>query len=98
MSETGIYGLSLMLFLLFRCWVFSPRAFERENWVMSNGLVIIIVIYLVRQGHYFYNGFPFFLWMYYYNFEINASNRKRVAAELEEQKKTTANPFALTAA
>jgi hypothetical protein len=76
MSETGIYGLGLMLYLLFRCWIFSPKAFERENWVISNSLVIIIVIYLVRQGHYFYNGFPFFLWMYYYNFEVNAAQVK----------------------
>jgi hypothetical protein len=85
MSETGIYGLGLMLYLLFRCWIFSPKAFERENWVMSNGLVIIIVIYLVRQGHYFYNGFPFFLWVYYYNFEINR-NQWKEAKTLEEAK------------
>jgi O-antigen ligase len=96
MSETGIYGLGLMLYLLFRCWIFSPKSFERENWVISNGLVIIIVIYLVRQGHYFYNGFPFFLWLYYYNFEINAAQRKAAEEALNSQNKTNINPLALS--
>jgi len=96
MSETGIYGLGLMLYLLFRCWIFSPKSFERENWVISNGLVIIIVIYLVRQGHYFYNGFPFFLWLYYYNFEINAAQRKAAEEALNSQNKSNINPLALS--
>jgi hypothetical protein len=85
-----------MLYLLFRCWIFSPKSFERENWVISNGLVIIIVIYLVRQGHYFYNGFPFFLWLYYYNFEINAAQRKAAEEALNSQNKSNVNPMALS--
>jgi hypothetical protein len=78
MSETGIYGMGLMLYLLIRCWLFAQWSTQREYWVMSNGLVIIIIIYLVRQGHYFYNGFPFFVWLFYYVFEINAAERDEI--------------------
>ncbi len=73
MSETGIYGLFMMLFLLFKCWVFKQRTDDEEMWVMSNGIAILFLLYLIRQGHYFLNGFPFFLWMYYY---IYAEHKK----------------------
>ena len=66
MSETGIYGLSVILLLLFRSWILKSNAIDDETWVMSNGLAIIILVYLIRQGHYFLNGFPLFLWLYYY--------------------------------
>ncbi len=66
MSETGLYGLSVIILLLFRSWIFKSNAMDDETWVMSNGLAIIILIYLIRQGHYFLNGFPLFLWLYYY--------------------------------
>lgn len=66
MSETGIYGLFIFIMLLIKCWVFKASAKSREHWVMSNALAIIILLYLLRQGHYFLNGFPFFVWMFYY--------------------------------
>jgi len=78
MSETGLYGTLFMILLLFRCWVFRQRTTDREIWVMSNGIALIILLFLARQGHYFLNGFPFFLWLYYYtwrkNKEIMAQN------------------------
>jgi hypothetical protein len=75
MSETGIYGLFMMLFLLFKCWVFKQRTNDEELWVMSNGIAVLILLYLIRQGHYFLNGFPFFLWMFYYIFKENQAAR-----------------------
>jgi len=71
MSETGLYGLIVMFLLLVRCWIFKPRAKSREHWVMSNALGCIILLYLLRQGHYFLNGFPFFLWMFFYLYKDN---------------------------
>lgn len=71
MSETGLYGLSVMMLLLFKCWVFRHMTSDREIWVMSNSLVLIIILFLARQGHYFLNGFPFFLWLYYYTYKMN---------------------------
>ena len=82
MSETGLYGILLMAMLLLRCWVFKRSTSDREVWVMSNGLALIIIIYLVRQGHYFLNGFPFFLWMFYY---LSVLNKKNMIAEKNSQ-------------
>jgi len=94
MSETGVYGLTVMILLLFRSWILKPRAIDDETWVMSNGLAIIILIYLIRQGHYFLNGFPLFLWLHYY---LSVQNRaamviKRAnvkAAEIEQFRPST---------
>jgi hypothetical protein len=77
MSETGLYGTLFMILLLSRCWVFRQRSPDRELWVMSNGIALIILLFLARQGHYFLNGFPFFLWLFYY---IWRKNRELVAA------------------
>ena len=71
MSETGLYGLVFMLVFLIRNWVFRQRSADKEHWVISNALVLIIVLYLARQGHYFLNGFPLFLWMFYFNWKSN---------------------------
>ncbi|MFM7725634.1 MAG: O-antigen ligase family protein, partial [Flavobacteriales bacterium] len=49
MSETGLYGLSIVVLLLFRSWIFKVNSMDEETWVMSNGLAIIILIYLIRQ-------------------------------------------------
>ena len=76
MSETGVYGLFVMILLLIRSWIFKPRSADDVNWVMSNGLALIILIYLIRQGHYFLNGFPLFLWMFYY---LSVQNKRDYA-------------------
>ncbi len=83
MSETGIYGLAVMILLLFRSWILKPRAIDDETWVMSNGLAIIILIYLIRQGHYFLNGFPLFLWLHYY---LSVQNKAAMAVKRAEVK------------
>ncbi|MFM7813303.1 MAG: hypothetical protein ACKO66_02175 [Flavobacteriales bacterium] len=85
MSETGAYGLFVMILLLIRSWIFKPRSADDVNWVMSNGLAMIILIYLIRQGHYFLNGFPLFLWMFYY---LSVQN-KREFAELKAMNRAT---------
>ncbi len=71
LSETGLYGVLMMVSLIIRCWIFKKSAADDEIWVMSNGLALIIIIYLIRQGHYFLNGFPLFLWMFYYLYIYN---------------------------
>jgi hypothetical protein len=83
MSETGIYGLAVMILLLFRSWILKPRAIDDETWVMSNGLAIIILIYLIRQGHYFLNGFPLFLWLHYY---LSVQNKAAMVVKRAEIK------------
>jgi O-antigen ligase len=85
MSETGLYGLILMISLIIRCWIFKKGAADRETWVMSNGLSLIIIIYLIRQGHYFINGFPLFLWMFYYLYINNRYAMAQLKAEARER-------------
>ncbi|MBL7942087.1 MAG: hypothetical protein JNM00_04940 [Flavobacteriales bacterium] len=89
MSETGLYGLFFMLALLFKCWVFKQRTTDNELWVISNAISLIIILYLFRQGHYFLNGFPFFLWLFYYTW------RQNVLLKAEQQADTAENPFVL---
>lgn len=86
MSETGLYGIIFMLFLVIRNYVSRQRSANETNWLMSNAILVVILVYLARQGHYFLNGFPFFLWMYYYIRKQN--DAQRLAQELE----TTAEP------
>ncbi len=71
MSETGLYGLFIMLYLLIKCWVPKQR---------------IIILSLLRQGHYFINGFPFYLWLFYYIAKENWALRA-VELEKEEQER-----------
>lgn len=55
---------------------------DETAWVISNSLAIIIVIYLLRQGHYFLNGFPLFLWLFYYLHVENKRVMKERRAEI----------------
>lgn len=83
MSETGVYGLSIMILLLVRCWIFKGNAIDDTTWVMSNSLAIIIFIYLLRQGHYFINGFPLFVWLYFY---LHVQNKDAMAIQRAKTK------------
>ncbi len=66
LSETGLYGVIIMLsFVAFNI-VPRNKSANEHNWLISNGILVVIIVYLMRQGHYFINGFPFFLWLYYY--------------------------------
>ncbi|MBI1266997.1 MAG: hypothetical protein GC193_06140 [Cryomorphaceae bacterium] len=79
MSETGLYGLIVMLGIVIRNFVMRRNAVNEENWLISGATVLIILIYLMRQGHYFLNGLPFFIWLYYYTRKRNDKQK----AELE---------------
>lgn len=82
LSETGIYGVSVMLWLVFFNLVPRNQSENDRNWLMSNAILVVILVYLMRQGHYFINGFPFFLWMYYY---IRRKNKAMMKERLERE-------------
>ena len=66
-SETGLIGVSLAILFLFRFHVSRNKDQSgKQLWMISNGILVIILMYMVRQGNYFLNGFPFFIWLYYY--------------------------------
>lgn len=87
LSETGLYGVVLMLFLVIRNFVPKQRAATDDNWLMSSAVLVVIIVYLMRQGHYFINGFPFFLWMYYFIRKRNQSQMAEIdaAQEIEDR-------------
>ncbi len=78
MSETGLYGLIVMLGIVIRNFVMRRNAINEENWLISGATLLIILIYLMRQGHYFLNGLPFFIWLYYYTRKKNDQQKAEV--------------------
>jgi len=90
MSETGLVGLIFFAFFLFSNWVLSWRSPEPEIWVISNACFLIIVLQLLRQGNYFYCGFPFFIWIYYY---VNQNRKKGLSFGQEQKEEVKYIPF-----
>jgi hypothetical protein len=66
-SETGLFGLVIFTYIIFRFYVRRNEAVESNHWLISNSILVMILLNLFRQGHYFLNGFPFFVILYYYN-------------------------------
>ena len=81
LSETGLFGVVFMMVFVVRNYIPRLKSANDTNWIISNGILLIIIIYLARQGHYFLNGFPFFLWMYYYIRKKNTQMRREQAEE-----------------
>jgi O-antigen ligase len=66
MSETGLMGLFFIIAIVIQCFV-GNDGIDNKYWVISGAILVLILLYLFRQGNYFVNGFPFFVWLYYYN-------------------------------
>ncbi len=66
-SETGLFGVSIFVYIIFKCYVRRHENTVTNHWLISNAILIMILLNLFRQGHYFLNGFPFFVILYYYN-------------------------------
>ncbi len=67
MSETGLFGLGVFLIIMIKCYVKRNNNYLSYHWLISNAILIMILLNFFRQGHYFLNGFPFFVILYYYN-------------------------------
>lgn len=86
-SETGLFGLIIFMVVVVKCYVKRDRNNDSYHWLISNGLLIMILLNLFRQGHYFLYGFPFFFLLYYYNsvkykeFLIEQENDTRTSEE-----------------
>lgn len=81
MSETGIVGLLFFGYFFLSNWVLKGWTLKDEYWVISNACFLIIALQLLRQGNYFYCGFPFFLWLYYYTKNANARDKRGVVKD-----------------
>jgi hypothetical protein len=67
LSETGLFGLSMLLLYLIRHSRFRWSAVSTSQWLISNSLIVLVLTNLLRQGNYAGYGFPFFLLLLYYN-------------------------------
>jgi hypothetical protein len=67
-SETGLFGVGIFLFIIFKFYVGRDDDIASNHWLISNAILVMILLNLFRQGHYFLNGFPFFVLMYVYNY------------------------------
>lgn len=66
-SETGLLGVFLVFYFVFKFFVSRAQSETPEQWIMSSAIFGLIFLQLFRQGHYFINGFPFFVLIYFYN-------------------------------
>ena len=67
MSETGLYGLIFIILFIVRFFVLKKNdQTDQELWLISNAALVAIILQLFRQGNYTYNGFMFYMWMYYF--------------------------------
>lgn len=66
-SETGLFGVSIFVFIIFKGYIVRDPERPSNHWLISNAILVMILLNLFRQGHYFLNGFPFFVLLYLYN-------------------------------
>jgi len=67
LSETGLLGVLLFFYFIFRFYVSKVR--DHNLWAVSNAIVCLFILNLLRQGNYFYNGSLFFIWLYYFTYK-----------------------------
>ena len=68
-TETGIVGVFFVTVFLIRCYVRedSNKKTFNSNSLISNALLMLIILSLIRQGNYMLNGLPLIFLIYYYN-------------------------------
>lgn len=89
MSETGLMGLSLALYIVFAYYVRNAKEIEdKRYWIYSNAFLSIILLFFARQGSYFLTGFPCFVWMYYYNYQNLQKELKEKATQQKQLAKS----------
>jgi O-antigen ligase len=76
-SETGLLGVVLFFYFIIRFYVSKRK--DDYYWMISNSILCLFIINLLRMGNYFYNGFIIFIWMYYFTGK-NISNHGEVGS------------------
>ncbi|MCB9197883.1 MAG: hypothetical protein H6600_05440 [Flavobacteriales bacterium] len=74
MVETGALGLIFIGVLLFKGFIKKDNdARFLDHRMISHSILIMIMLYLLRQGNYFLNALPLFYLIYYYNWKQYSS-------------------------
>ena len=67
-SETGLLGVIMAIYFVIR---YRLKLKENDSLpVISHAILVLFIVQLLRQGHYFYNGFLLFGWLYYFSNRI----------------------------
>jgi len=61
----------VVLYFLFKCYL--KNSCKNDMQMISNSILCMLLVSLLRQGHYFYNGLFFFVWLYYFSYKIDMS-------------------------
>jgi hypothetical protein len=70
MVELGGVGILLIIILMVKGFIYLRKEDEFiEYKIISQAILILILLNLLRQGNYFLNGFPLFILIYYYNWK-----------------------------
>lgn len=64
--ETGLFGVCLVLFFIFRFYIRKKEDPPGRLWLINNSILCMFILRLIRQGHYFSDGVFFFVWLYYF--------------------------------
>lgn len=86
--ETGLVGVVFLLVIIFRCFIPKKTADKEFQYrIISHAVLIMILVYFLRQGNYFLNAFPMFVMMYYYNWKQYKKSLEEVQIiEIKENK------------
>jgi len=71
LSETGLFGLLVVFYFIFKFHLLRKNDKNGYLWIISNAILAVFLIRLIRCGHYFINGFFFFFWLYYFTWRLN---------------------------
>ena len=82
-SETGLFGLIFIILFIRNNYIKRTDDELPDNyyWLISNAVLIIILLQLIRQGNYTFGGFMAYMWLYYYT--------KQNYLEFKEKQKNT---------
>lgn len=74
-TETGLVGLGFVVFIVFKFFIWKTNNDELLKFqIISQGVFVLIILTLIRQGNYMLNGLPFLFLLYYYNYKTYNKN------------------------
>ncbi len=76
LSETGLFGTIAVFYFILK---FRLKISAQTNLALiSNGIFVLFILQLLKQGHYFYNGLFFFVWLYYFAHQLHRQPNRQI--------------------
>ncbi|WP_196895405.1 O-antigen ligase family protein [Aureivirga marina] len=88
LSETGLVGIAFYLWFIFHYKIKYPKNFLENKdlvllWCFNNGLFVLFILRLLRNGHYLHLGIEF-MWIMYYLTYLKFKKEQKIAIENKE--------------